>query len=161
SLCARGSKTHAIGSLEAERSAGFVPRRNLVAKLLEDAADLRHLLGIALGELARADIERILEADAHVAAHHRGVGTEIHLVTAAGKHRPIILIAEQTIGGAFHEQEIVELGADAAEDSEDQLQEHRRLEQATVDAMREVVQVPSVVAFVLELDAVAFAKKLG
>ena len=77
---------------------------------------------------------------------------------AAGKHRPVILIAEQPVGRALHEQQIVEIGPDAAENAEDQLHEHRRLEQAAIDAMGEVVEVTRVVAFVLEFDAVAFAE---
>ena len=52
-------------------------------------------------------------------------------------------------------------GADAAENAEDQLQEHRRLEQAAIDAMGEIVEVADVVALVLEFDAVALAEQLG
>src|SRR6516164_3632902 len=42
----------------------------------------------------------------------------------------------------------------------DQLQKYRRLEQAAVDAMGEIVQVSGVVAFMLEFDAMAFAERL-
>ena len=77
-----------------------------------------------------------------------------------GQHRPEIVVAEQPVGGALHEHQVVEVGADAAEDAEDQLQEDRRLEQPAVDAMREIVEVADVVALVLELDAVALAQQL-
>ena len=46
------------------------------------------------------------------------------------------------------------------QDAEDQSQKNRRLEQAAVDAMREIVEVSGIVAFVLELDAVALAQRL-
>src|ERR1700751_2726177 len=81
---------HAVGALEPKRGPRFGRGRDLKAQFLDNAADLRHLLGIAFGELAGTDIERILEPDADVAAHHRGIGAEIHLVAAAGEHRPVI-----------------------------------------------------------------------
>ena len=83
-----------------------------------------------------------------------------HLVPPGGQHRPRIIVAEQLVGGALHEHQIVDVGADAAEDAEDQLQEDRRLEPAFVDAMGEIVEVADVVAFVLELGAVALAEQL-
>ena len=79
---------------------------------------------------------------------------------AAGQHRPQIVLAEQPVGGALHEEQIVQIGADAAENPEDQLHEHRRLEQAAIDQMGEIVEVAGVVAFVLEFDAVALAQRL-
>src|SRR5262249_55015380 len=160
-LGGRGGKSelHAVGALEAEHVARFLRGRDLEAQLFGDAAYLGDLLGIALGELAGADIEAVLEADAHIAAEHGRHGAEIHLVAAAGKHRPQIIVAEQAVGGALHVEEVVEVGADAAEDTEDELQEHRGLEQAAVDAVGEIVEVAGVIALVLELDAVAFAQR--
>src|SRR5208282_644750 len=102
-------------------------RRDLVAELFDDAADFRDLLGIAGGELARPDIERDLEADAHVAAHHGGVSAKIRLVAAAGEHRPQVLVAESPVGRLLHKHEIVVIRAAAAENSEDKLQKDRRL----------------------------------
>src|SRR5437763_5796840 len=152
-------KLHPVGALEAELLPRFVRRGDLIAQILDDAADLGDLLGIAFGELAWADIERVLEPDAHIAAEHRGRGAEIHLVPPTGQDRPQIILAEQPVGGALHKEQIVEIRADAAENAEEELQEHRRLEQAVVDAMGEIVQVSGIVAFMLELDAVALAER--
>ena len=133
--------------------------RDLVTEPLDDTADLGHLLGIALGEFAAADIERILEADPDVAAHHGGLGAKF--IWCRPRPAPTkIVLAEQPVGGALHEHQIVEVGADAAEDAEDQLHEYRRLEQAAVEAMGQVVEVADIIAFVLELDAVALAQRL-
>ena len=52
------------------------------------------------------------------------------------------------------------LGADAAQDAEDQLHEERRLDHAAIDEMREIVEVADVVAFVLEARAVLVAERL-
>src|SRR5271163_910269 len=61
-------KFHAIAALEPERRPRLCRCRDLEAKVLDDAADFRYLLGIALGELAGPDIERVLQSDAHIAA---------------------------------------------------------------------------------------------
>src|SRR4029077_7399067 len=118
---ANGLELHPVGALEAQHLPCLGGRGDLVAELLDDAADLCHLLGIAGSELAGPDIERVLQANAHIAADHRRIGAEIHLMAAAGQHRPQIILAEQPVGGALHEEQIVEIGADAAEDAEDQL----------------------------------------
>src|SRR5712691_6051749 len=79
---------NAIRTLQGQHLPCLGRRRHLIAELLDDAADLRHLLGVARGELARADVKRVLKPDAHVAAQHRGRAAEIELVAAAGQHRP-------------------------------------------------------------------------
>src|SRR5580693_3780643 len=144
---------HAVAALEPEHRPRLAGRGDLEAEILDDAADLGHLLGVALGELARTDIKRVLEPDPHIAADHGGGSAEIHLMAAAGQHRPQIVLAEQLVRGALHEEEIVEIGADAAENAEDELQEHRWLKHAAVDQMREIVEVAGVVTLVLEFHA--------
>src|ERR1700733_13221902 len=62
---------HPIGALEPEHLPRLGRRGDLVAEILDDTADLCHLLGIARRQLARPDIERVLQPDAHIAAHHR------------------------------------------------------------------------------------------
>ena len=76
------------------------------------------------------------------------------------EHRPAIVVAEQAVGGLLHEHEIAHVGADAAEDAEDRLDEERRLDQPAVDEMREIVEMADVVAFVLEARAVLLAEHL-
>src|SRR6185437_4896598 len=67
---------HAIAAFEAEHLPRLRRRRDLEAQVLDDSADFRYLFGVALGEFARADIERIFQTDADVAAHHRRGGAE-------------------------------------------------------------------------------------
>src|SRR6266702_5430659 len=106
---------NAIGTLQGQHLPCFRRRRHLIAELLDDAANLRHLLGVARRKLAGADVERVLKPDAHIAAQHRGRAAEIELVATARQHRPQIIVAEQPVGGSLHEHEIVHVGADAAE----------------------------------------------
>src|SRR5262245_1217367 len=155
------SELHPVGALEAEHRPRLGRRRDLIAEVLDDAPDLGYLLGVARSELAGRDVERVLEADTHVAAEHARGGAEVELVAAAGEHRPEIIVAEQAVGGALHEDEVVHVGADAAEDAVDELQEYRWPEQTFVDAMGEIVEMPGVVALVLEFHAMAFAERLG
>ena len=49
--------------------------------------------------------------------------------------------------------EVAHLGADAAENAEDELDEEGRLDQLAVDEMGEIVEVADVVALVLEAHA--------
>ena len=56
--------------------------RALIAQLFDDTADLGHLLGIGVGEFATADEQAALQADAGIAAHHRGLRRKRHLVPA-------------------------------------------------------------------------------
>src|SRR5262249_36945827 len=115
------SKLHAVGALEAENLARLLRAGDLIAELLHDSPHLGNLLGVALGELAAADIEAVLKADAHIAAHHHRLGGERNLEAAGAQHRPVIVVTEQLVGGALHEQEVVDVGADAAEDTENEL----------------------------------------
>ena len=56
--------------------------------------------------------------------------------------------------------EVLGIGADAAQDAEDRLHEERRLDELAVEEVREVVEVPDVVALELEARAAAFAEVL-
>ena len=83
---------------------------------------------------------------------------ERHLVAAGGQDRPLIVVAEQAGRRAPHVQQVLRIGADAAEDAEDRLHEERRLDQAAVEEVRQVVEVADVVALELEARAAAFAQ---
>src|ERR1700730_12350841 len=157
---AMGSELHAVRAFEAQNLARLLGRRDLIAELLDQTAHLANLLGIALRELAAADVEAILQAHAHVAAHHHGLGGERDLDAAGPQHRPVIIVPEQLVGGALHAQESVDVAADAAENAEYELEEDRRLEYAAINAVREIIKVPGVVAFVLELGALPLPHQL-
>src|SRR5438876_12350406 len=64
------SKLRPIGALEPEHRARLFWRCHLIAELLDQAARLRDLLGVACRELAAAAIQGVLEADGVGAAHH-------------------------------------------------------------------------------------------
>src|SRR2546422_5577734 len=80
------SKLHAVGALQAQNLARLLRGGDLIAELLDQAAHLGDLLGVALGKLAAPDIEAVLETDAHVATHHYGLGGEWNLETAGTQH---------------------------------------------------------------------------
>jgi hypothetical protein len=77
------TEAHIVLALELQDPAGIVRCGDFQSQLLDDATDLRHLVGIALGELALADPQRILQPYAHVAAHDHGLGSDVHLVAPA------------------------------------------------------------------------------
>ena len=68
-----------------------------------------------------------------------------------------VLVGYAGLVSLGHEHQIVDVTADATENAEDELQENGRLEHPAVDAMREIIEVACVVAFVLELRSLAFA----
>src|SRR5262249_11546101 len=88
----RTSKLRPVGALEAECRPCFLRRRDLVAKLFDQAARLRDLLGIAFRKLAATNVQAVLETDAHVTAHHHGLRGKRHLVSPGPQHRPGIIL---------------------------------------------------------------------
>ena len=112
------------------------------------------------GELARPGPQRILEADAHVAAHRRRHGRDPHLVAPGAEHRPAIIVAEQAVGGALHVHHVLRMRADAAQDAEHRLHEQRRLHQAALEEVREVVEMRDVVALELEAGVVVRSRSV-
>src|SRR5207302_8532654 len=93
-------------------------------------------------------------------AHDRAHGDQSHLMAAGTEYRPVELVAEQMIGDAAHVHEVLGLRPDPAKDPVNGLDQHRRLDQAPVDEMREVVQVADVVALELEFGAALLAQVL-
>src|ERR1051326_504381 len=88
SAAARSLETDIPSSLEFEHLPRIVGARDDQAELLQDAACLGDLLRVRLRELPAAEPQAVLEADAHVAAHHRAHRGDEHLVAAGGYHRP-------------------------------------------------------------------------
>src|SRR5690242_13461639 len=66
---ARRSEPDLVAALELQHLARLVRARDGEAEPFDDLAHRAHLLRVALGELAGAEPERVLEADADVAAH--------------------------------------------------------------------------------------------
>src|SRR6185295_18415839 len=76
---ARTSERDLVAALEREDLARLIGRGDLAAEPFENLAHIPDLLGVALGELAGPDPERILHADADVAAHRRSLRRDPHL----------------------------------------------------------------------------------
>ena len=70
------------------------------------------------------------------------------------------LVTEKMIGDPPHVHEVLCFGSDPAEDAVDGLDQHRRLHQSAIDEVREVVEMPDVVALELELGAAFLAEML-
>ena len=157
-LASLPSKRDFVPTLERQDCAGLGGAGDCKPQPLDDPAHLGNLFGIGLRQLARADPERILKAHPHIAAHGGRLGCDRHLGAAGAEHAPAISVAaEQAVGGAAHVHHILRVGADAAKDAEHRLHEQRRRDQPAVEKMREIVQVPDVVAFELEAGAVILA----
>src|SRR5690242_3855275 len=82
-----GSERHRVAALQGEQLARLLRRGDVERQVLEDGADAGDLLGVALRELALAEIEAVLEADTDVAAHDRRGGDEGELMPAGRQHR--------------------------------------------------------------------------
>src|SRR3954471_21751256 len=109
---------HPVAALELQDLAGLVRGRDLEAEALDDLARLHDLLGVRFRELAGPDLERVLETDAHVAAHRGRHGGDRQLVAAGAEYGPVVLVAEQPVGGALHVRHVLRVRADAAENPE-------------------------------------------
>src|SRR5260221_12232428 len=149
-----------VAALELQDIARLGGAGDLEREIFQDGANTADLLGIGLGELALAEIDRILKPDADAAAHHGRHGDERQLMPPGGEDRPVILVAEKLVGDALHVRDVLGIGADAAEDAEDRLHEEWRLDEAAIEEMREVVEVADIVALELEARAAALAQLL-
>src|SRR5215469_112735 len=81
-------------------------------------------------------------------------------MAAGGEDRPCIGIAKQLVGNPLHVDEVLGIGADTAENAEDRLHEQRRLDQAPVEKVCEIVEMADIVAFELKPGATRFAQIL-
>src|SRR6266404_5154650 len=159
-LSIMASEGDPIAALELQDVARLRRAGDLKREIFQDGADAADLIGIGLGELALADIDRVLEPDADIAAHHRRHRDEGKLMAPGGEDRPGILLAEQLVGDPLHMREVLRVGTDAAKNAEDGLHEERRLHQLAVEEMRECVEMADIIALKLELGAAALAQLL-
>src|SRR5215813_3125806 len=81
-------------------------------------------------------------------------------MAAGSEHRPLIVGSEKLLGDRMHMHQIVEIGADPAQDAEDHLHEERRLDPALIDEPSEIVEMAKIIAFKLEFRAMAMAQLL-
>src|SRR3546814_3475643 len=90
------------------------------------------LLRVAFGQFAGTTPKRVLQSHADIASHGCCPGDNAHLPRARTEHRPFILIAEESVGGALHVHDIVGMAADPAQNAEAGLNEERCFHQSTV-----------------------------
>src|SRR6266853_1418860 len=95
-------EAHCVPAFEMQDLARLVGRRDLEAELVENRADLLHLLRVGRGELALVDPQAVLETHAHVAAELCGLTRNRHLVPSRPEHRPLVRVTKKTIGRPLH-----------------------------------------------------------
>src|SRR5262249_31783327 len=133
-------KRDIVPSLERKHLPRLVRRRNIKRQLVQDRADLGDLSGITLGELALAQVDAVLESNSAMSTHDRAHRHQSHLMPPGAENGPVIAVAEQMVRSAAHVHQVLGIGSDAAEDPENGLYQHRRLNEAAIDKMRQVVQ---------------------
>src|SRR6476661_4264866 len=148
-------KRHLIAALELQDLPRLVRRCDLKGEAFQHLADDADLIGVGFGKLAGAGPKRILETDAYIGAHGGADGGEGDLIATGAQDRPLIAVLEQPVGRSLHMHEILGMGPDAAQYAEDRLDEQRRLDQAAVEEMAQIVEMGDVIAFELEARAVA------
>src|SRR3546814_14624463 len=86
------------------------------AKSFNDLPCGTYLLRVAFGQFAGTTPKRVLQSHADIASHGCCHGDNAHLPRARTEHRPFILIAEESVGGALHVHDIVGMAADRSEE---------------------------------------------
>jgi hypothetical protein len=104
-----------LSTLDAAR---FVLRRDLQRQLAENAADLRDPVPRCSPRAVSGREDAILDPPAHVRSGQRADRRQPHLVTAGREHRPSMSCPTSLVRRRAHVQQIVPIGADAAEDAE-------------------------------------------
>src|SRR3546814_14335289 len=97
------------------------------------------LLRVAFGQFAGTTPKRVLQSHADIASHGCCHGDNAHLPRARTEHRPFILIAEESVGGALHVHDIVGMAADPAQNAEaglNERSEERRVGKECVSTCR-------------------------
>src|SRR6185312_14159694 len=148
------SKRHLVAALERQDLTRFIGRRYFQPQAFENLADLGHLLGIGFRQFSGADPKRILHADPYVAPDGGGDRRDTHLILTGTEHRPMIVVAEQTVGCPLHHHDVFRMRADAAENSEYRLNEQRWFHQTAIEEMPQRVEMSDVIALDLEPGAV-------
>jgi hypothetical protein len=78
-----------------------------------------------------------------------------------GQNGPVVVVRpEQLVGDALHMDQVVMVGADAAQDPEDGLDEEGRLHHPAIDEMGKIVEMAHIVALELEAGAAALSEFL-
>src|SRR5213078_812990 len=95
-----------------------------------------------------------------IAAHDGTHRDQRQLVAARGEDRPGIGVAKQLVGDPLHMDDILRVCADAAEYPENGLHEKRRFDEPPLEEMREVVEMPDIVALELEPRTAALSQIL-
>src|SRR3569623_1422651 len=140
-----GLKAHLVAALQPQHRAGLVRGRDLDVERFEDRAHFRHLLRVARRQFALADIEAVLQPAANAAAQQRALRQELHLRPPDRESGERVIVAEQPVGRLLERHEVFQLGADSAQDPENALDQERRLLQARIDEMLQIVEVADII----------------
>src|SRR5262249_37032661 len=88
------AEPHLPQPLEPQDSPCLVRGGRFEAEFAEDAGHLGDLIGVAPGELSLADVDAVLQANAHIAAHRGGGEGDRELETPGGRDRPLEVAEE-------------------------------------------------------------------
>lgn len=80
---------------------GFVRAGDIKAEFGYDPPNLGDQVGIAFGQLTFGQVKVIFQAYPHGTAHNDSDRPQIELMSANGKHRENVVIAEKLVGGFF------------------------------------------------------------
>ena len=156
----RSLETDIRSSFELEHLSRVVGRRDLQAELLDDRGAPSPTCSALDSASWPRPSHRLSSSPTRtlppIAADIAAIGIWLR---PAPSTRPVVVVAEQAIGGALHVQHVLGMRADAAADAEHRLDEQRRLDQAALEEVRRRVQVADVVALDLEARAVVRARR--
>ena len=75
------------------------------------------------------------------------------MATGAQNRHLIAVSPKQPVRGRSHHEQVFRVRANSAEDSENRLNEERRLDHAAIDEIRQIVEMPDIVALEFEASA--------
>ena len=116
-------ESNAVATFQIKHLACFIRGRDLRAEVFHDSPDFRDLLCVRCGQFAATDEKAVLKTNPHVPAHLARRRCKRHLRPARRQNRPAILVAQKLVRGLLHEDEVLDIRTDAAQNAQHELQE--------------------------------------
>src|SRR6266567_116501 len=132
-----------------------IGRRHSERQELENLAHPRHLIGVAARQLAFAEVEIILKADADICPKDSTHRAKLKLVATRRQDRPMIVAAKQPIGHLANVGDIPRINANAPAEAEYGLNDQRRRQQSSLGKIGDIVKMADVVTFAFKARSVA------
>lgn len=116
-------KIDLVLALEIEHFPRLIRGRHAPAQGFDHCANTLDLIGVGRGQFARPVPQRILKADAHMAAH-RAHGPQRNLIATGAENRPLVSVAEQAVGRTAHVCQVLGMPANASAQTEQRCHPH-------------------------------------